>query len=261
MKAKKATPKPDPKAETESPPPAASTEAHAQARPDFAQLLEKETQIERLREKQKQISPSFPPVSELASLAATLAHGHPINQGIAKQFADQAYELWKACSEQRQKQIENQAYREIARENAAAENDGIPRPTNYPVTFDEFLRLVIGGRYKADREKTYRDYARCRIEDGHLRSLMYPHRNGGEAAPYEQAIKKVKPALLDEVELWMKDTGKRIYTSESWYLLAAGDFLRWRNQERSERGRKAATKRWSKDRIHESNVKRLEATP
>jgi hypothetical protein len=113
-------------------------------------------------------------------------------------------------------------------------------------TFDEFLRLTVGGRYKANRMKLYRDYAKDMILPGHVDSLVYAN-DPAQKIPREKAEKIAAPASFDEVEWWMQKVTEEIITNEEIFRLNAGAFLRWRAEQPRERARKAAAKRWSKE--------------
>ena len=64
----------------------------------------------------------------------------------------------------------------------------------------------------------------------------------------EEAEKLSAPASLDEIESGMKAAKQRIYNSNEHqlYEMHARDFLAWRAKQPSERGKKAAAKRWNK---------------
>jgi hypothetical protein len=94
------------------------------------------------------------------------------------------------------------------------------------------------------------------IYEGHLRALTNPT-NPAEALPYEEALKRARPASHDEVESWMKDAKKLVFKSEERYLMHARAFLDWWKRQPTERGRKAATKRWSQARRHKTYAKKI----
>lgn len=206
------------------------------------------------------ISRSFPTTSELVNLAATLAHGRQINPHLAEQLAKEVFELWKGCSEQRQKNIEQQARREIAFEIALMEGPVLQLPFKFPISFDEFLRLTVGGKSKATRLKTYRDYAKQMIYLGHVKALVNPS-NPAKKVSEDEAKKRALPALIDEVECWIQRAKQEIFKNREQYELAAGAFLNWLQQQPTERAKKAATRRWSQDRRHKATVKKLKAAP
>jgi hypothetical protein len=228
--------------------------------PLFVRPPEKSQKIDpvRLMEKKKEINPSLPPLFELASLAATLAHGRQINQASAEQLADEAFELWTACYGRREKRLTQQAYREIGREYEAARKAALPKPREYPVSFDEFLRLVIGGKDKADRLKIYRDYVKHMIWIGHIRALEYPS-NPADKLSLEEAIKTALPASIDEVEAWIKHDKQRQYAHEELFAIDARSLLEWLAEQPKARARHAAVKRWSQKRRHKANSPKIKA--
>ncbi|MGA3143126.1 MAG: hypothetical protein ABSF10_08790 [Verrucomicrobiota bacterium] len=127
----------------------------------------------------------------------------------------------------------------------------IPTPKKFPVTFDEFLRLNVGGRHKDRREKIYRDYVKEMIRRGHVSQIQYPQSAGQKYAQAvmssEDAEKLAAPASLDEIESVMKKDRQLIYSSEELYRMHARDFLAWRAKQPSARAKKAAAKRWNKE--------------
>jgi hypothetical protein len=100
----------------------------------------------------------MPKTSEIAKLAATLAHGRQIDSNGLEFIAAQAIALLEKCEEVRTKRIYRLAAQRLRQKKEEEKKNEIPLPKKYPATFDEFLRLTIGGRYKSQRLKIYRDY-------------------------------------------------------------------------------------------------------
>lgn len=157
--------------------------------------------------------------------------------------ANQALALWQQCATAKEIEIDRQT--RYARAHAVAESQPqLPMPKKYPVTFDEFLRLTIGGRYKARRLKIYRDYAIDMIWLSHVHNHQY--KNKTAVMSEEEAEKIAEPASLDEVETWIKSDLAAPAPNELIYRLRAGALIDWLKKQPSERGRKAAGKRWNK---------------
>ena len=108
-----------------------------------------------------------PTTSELATLAASLAHGTTIDAGTAKAFGLQALKLWQACRElaaHGAPQTETEQCRADAAERWAKACAGIPKPKQFPVSLTEFLRLTLGGRSKEKRESVFQDFLAHKIK-------------------------------------------------------------------------------------------------
>lgn len=90
--------------------------------------------------------------------------------------------LWDACENMRRGKIDQltQSALEfkkgmaqlITRDLFRVKPIEIPTPKKYPVDFDEFLRLTVGGRYKDHREKIYRDYVKELVWRGHVKLIV-----------------------------------------------------------------------------------------
>lgn len=202
---------------------------------------------------QKRASEKFPSVSQIAHVAAILANGNPSLANHPADVADEAIKLWDACASMRSVKIfeiakilrnADNAYSEWRKKNIKQHEEiQIPTPSKYPVTFDEFLRLTVGGRQKAHRLKIYRDYAKDMVWLGHVFGLQY--KNNTAVMTLGEAEKLAAPASLDEVENYIKGT-RGLIEHEGLYLRRARAFLEWRAKQPAERARKAANKRWNK---------------
>jgi hypothetical protein len=102
-------------------------------------------------------------------------------------------------------------------------------PKNFPVCLNEFLRLVVGGKYKQKRHDTFRAYL-CASNP------------------------KSTPTEIDSIMERYETKG----ISYGWFIEVRPNFLAWLAQRRTEKARKAATKRWSQKRRKESRLKRTE---
>lgn len=211
---------------------------------------------DRFEKKRQEIDKVVPPTSELARLAAFLAQGRLINKPSTAQFAQDAFDLWEACDAHRQKMLKQKTYAALGGEIVSAEMSKIPQPKSYPVKFDDFLRLLVGGKYKSNRLKIYRDYVKAMILGGHIRQLTNPN-NPSKALSLSEAEKTAQPATLDEIEDWMRDAKARSF-GEGLYQFEADAFLRWKNEQPVQRAKRASKVRWNQARRHKANFKRLD---
>ena len=189
----------------------------------------------------------LPSIKELVKTTTALAIGRPIDSQNLQALVEVAFQLWENCIYQHKRKVEFISRRAAARAEEMALQSKISKPKKYPVTFDEFLKLTIGGRYRERREIIYRNYAKDMIWLSHINWLTHP-RNPADKISYEEAVKIAKPASFDEVENWMKDCKERVYNDEESYTFAARVFLDWFGKQPSERAKKAADMRWGKER-------------
>jgi hypothetical protein len=189
----------------------------------------------------------FPSHKELVKIATTLAIGRPIDDGTLQVIVKQSLRLWGECLERRNHEIEFISLRAKARAQDLEKQNQIPKPKNYPVTADDFLKLLIGGKYKSRRMKIYRDYAKEMIWLSHINWLVHP-RNPSDKISYEEAEKVAEPASPDEVDNWMNEFKQRKYHNEDAYTFPARIFLEWLAKQPSERASKAAKQRWAKSK-------------
>ena len=192
----------------------------------------------------------IPSLNDLANIAATLAIGSARDTQSLSILAEQALQLWEECLHQRKRKIESIFRKANVKTQKLAEESEIPKPEKFPVTFDDFLRLIIGGRYKANRLKIYRDYVKELIRRGHVSALTHP-KNHTYKISLEDAEKLVTPASLDEIEFGMNHAKQRIYkaSDQQLYQMDARDFIEWWSKQPAERARKAAVRRWNKKKL------------
>jgi hypothetical protein len=222
---------------------------------DTPSLTKKE--VVGLEDFKQRVAGEFPSVYQITKIAAILTAGNPLNHTEPMRVANQAIELWTACEGMRRAKINQLAQMRFFAKKEISDliKQGakikviapieVPSPKKFPVTFDEFLRLTIGGRLRSHRLKIYRDYARDMIWSRHYRDLAYPKNPANKISP-EEAEKLAAPASFDEIANYVDDTARVIYKQDEHYQLAARSFLEWRAKQPSERGRKAAEKRWGK---------------
>lgn len=193
----------------------------------------------------EQISKDFTPTSEIVPLAAVLAFGKPANTQNNSDIARQAFDLWQACNEERDKRVVHLAYRALARSKEAAKYDAIPKPKKHPVTHEDFLKLLIGGKSKSRRTKIYREYGKELIRRGRVSALANKRKISVEEA--ENLIGD-EPCSLDEIDALMKGEMFRVFLSEELYRMAANDFLEWKAKQPTEQRKRAAKSRWEKEK-------------
>ena len=95
-----------------------------------------------------------PTPSELAAIAASLAHGTAIDASTAKSFAGQALLLWQACQEA----TREPTMTETCLATNAALRAKLPSPKRFPITFEEFNALTFEGKRVEDREALFAEY-------------------------------------------------------------------------------------------------------
>jgi hypothetical protein len=96
-----------------------------------------------------QIEKEIPPLKDLLNIAAMLAVGRPLDDHNLRKIAEQAMKLWAACSDERNQTKAFVSFRMESLNKELARQNEIPIPGRFPVSFDEFLRLWIGGRNKS----------------------------------------------------------------------------------------------------------------
>src|SRR6266404_2242479 len=108
-------------------------------------------------------------------------------------------------------------------------HDPYRQPKRFPVFLDEFLRLVVGGKYKAVRLKQYRKFL-----VRHIGSCQKLHPS--ENMPVHDAVEKVL-------------TRDRIQGLDAmWFGIVRGEFLQWIALQRKEKASKAGRASWSQGR-------------
>ena len=105
-------------------------------------------------------------------------------------------------------------------------HDPFKAPRKFPVLLDEFLRIVLGGKYRKVRLKTFCHYLRATVP----------------ASGVDEVLNRYRTKGFDEV----------------WFEIARADMLRWLKLRRTEKARKAAYKRWSQNRRKKANAGKLQ---
>ena len=171
-----------------------------------------------------EITRHFPPTAEIARLAAILAGERQINPESASIYARQAIGLWEKCEEERTKEISRLA--SIASVSALqAKRETLPKPKQFPASFDEALRLWMPGKRIEDREKCYRDYVIYNID---LRKIT----NDGEGE---------NPDITTEEEAvsWIASDRKHGFKRVHFDFVSE-QFQRWLPKYKAENRRKRA---------------------
>ncbi len=147
--------------------------------------------------------------------------------------ADEAFKLWSECHVYLLKKIENQTRAVMALRAERKLQEKIPQPKKYPVTFDGFLRLMIGSGSKNRRNEIYVEYAKEMIWRGHVSQIQYPQSQTQKYASAvmtkEEAEKLAEPASPEEIVSVLDHVNQRIYgaNQRQLYQMDTSDFLIW----------------------------------
>ena len=202
---------------------------------------------EELREHLRKIVPK---TAELTHIAAVLAQGTRIeDEGAARSLARQVLCLWDACWAERYRFIERQVKEEIERRAKEAETPPVPRPAQYPVNFDEFLRLHLPVRSKADREHIFREFVRegvrskrCGLKAfGLMRDAISGEPCGSVQELYER---EPLPDVADEEVVRKMEEHRKAELDGFDCECLSKEFSKWLTERASETARKAAKARW-----------------
>jgi hypothetical protein len=161
-----------------------------------------------------EISGRVLPTSEIAKLAATLAHGRDITHPQNLTFiATQALALWEECEKARKRRIDMLAIFERAK----ALDNALPKPAKFPVPFDEFVRLVMPKRRPEDRDKLYREFLR-----EHTRAANFQTKYTNTDKKYEET-----PIPTDDEIAFLLSKDKKDGFIEFWFYNAFTMFQKW----------------------------------
>jgi hypothetical protein len=179
----------------------------------------------------RQLENEIPPLKDLLHIAAMLAIGRPLDDQNLRTIAGQAMKLWEACLEERNQTKTFVSFRAKSLEQELAKQAEIPKPENFPVTFDDLLKLWIGGRNKDYRIKIYRNYAKELIWRGHVSEVKYPRshqeRFASAVMSDEEAGKLARPVSSAEIDDVMRQAAEKTIQYEELYRMSARDFLNW----------------------------------
>jgi len=162
----------------------------------------------------KEVSERVIPTSEIAKLAAILAHGRDITNPQNLAFiATQAIALWEECEKARKRRIDMLAM--YAR--AKVLDDALPKPKSDLTSLDEFLRAIMPDKRVEDRMKFYREYIRQSIRiANHLKKPDAPQISI-ESTPFPSDEEVAKCIAHD------KERGFHRHVFSNF----ASNFLRW----------------------------------
>ena len=156
-----------------------------------------------------------PSPTELAMIAATLAHGRVDKSDLAQE----AIALWNACDYARARDIETKAEMRLNSEKAKP-TPSIPKPSKFPVPLDEFLRLALPDAKKTFRQEKFLDYLDHALRIGRVQARVYPP-DGTNKIEWKEAdslepstTPKERAAKWNELE----QNGIQEWHYESWYV-------------------------------------------
>lgn len=144
-----------------------------------------------------------PTATELAMIAATLAHGRPV-EGLAME----AFHLWQRCN--------------LLLDPPTVAPTPKPRfekPKSFPVKLPEMLLLYLPNIPEADRWRDYRSYLVCVNSD-------IPRRN--------EVLKSWPEMVVEQFDVAKKmqhQTEQGV--SEQWFEINGNSFLDWRDKKTS----------------------------
>jgi hypothetical protein len=159
-------------------------------------------------------SPEYPSRMDLCTLAAALTNGQPVHSGNARDLISQADALWKASGmfiEHKARLANEQAQRE---QRDRELHRPIPTPKSYPVSLDEFIRLMMPKMSKTDRMEKLRQFIRERLPMD-LAWMAGDMRTSGFA-----------PVTLEQVNERL-DQMRTPGLAHGSYEMTAGNFLDW----------------------------------
>jgi hypothetical protein len=181
---------------------------------------------------------TLPTTQQLATLAATLARN---SNDTPHGLVDAALEVWKAA----EAALDAEARATDAHAASEAQAAALPMPERYPVTLDQFLRLLLPklkGR-TFDQFATYREY--LRIMEA-VRRKATARTNGED--PDNLQVEAFAPTK-EEVDAMLAERRAKPFESELAYKDAAFGFAKWysrrRTRQTSEAHRANALKRHS----------------
>ena len=174
----------------------------------------------------------LPDASELAQLSAILNQGLPINAHRAAELARDALLLFQACQKLLDERAKRAKFISETASRLARSFSTIKSPAKWPATLDDFLRLVVGGKDKAERLPRYRRFL-CHL----VRADRWSGSPNYMSVPFEST-----PSVpFFEVAPLLERDKQRDFT-ESEYLDLAHSFVVWHNAERKKTNREKARK-------------------
>ena len=169
----------------------------------------------RLQELMEHFNKIVPSPTELALIAATLAHGRVDKSDLAQE----AIALWNACDYVRARDIETKAEMRLNSEKEKP-TPLIPKPSKFPVPLDEFLRLALPDAKKTFRQEKFLNYLDYDLRIGRIHARVYPP-DGTNKIEWKEAdslepstTSKERAAQWNELE----QNGIQERRYESWYV-------------------------------------------
>ena len=169
----------------------------------------------RLQELMEHFNKIVPSPTELAMIAATLAHGRVDKSDLAQE----AIALWNACNYARSRDVETKAEMRLNSEKEKP-TPLIPKPSKFPVPLDEFLRLALPDAKKTFRQEKFLNYLDYDLRIGRIHARVYPP-DGTNKIEWKEAdslepstTSKERAAQWNELE----QNGIQERRYESWYV-------------------------------------------
>ncbi|MBI4662164.1 MAG: hypothetical protein HY735_25370 [Verrucomicrobia bacterium] len=180
-------------------------------------------------EAERDVRQRLPSAGDVARIAATLADGENIDEQTAEKLAQAALLICEASARAIDKRVNALTAREMRIDQIEAENLIVPVAKSYPVSLDEFLRLIVGGK-STDRLHRYRQF----LADSIRKQCAISH----EPEPSESDL------LGQVAKIVERDQREPLTHGE--YLGRAASFLQWRAMLPSLKASHAAKKRHQK---------------
>jgi hypothetical protein len=184
------------------------------------------------------VEKQYPPTSEIARLAAILSIGRNLpSVGLAETMAREAIELWFKCELEREDQI----YRLALEKYSAAEAIIVPQQETYPVSLENFLKIVFPNKRQEARMKIYREFIR--------NDLRYSgqYLSTGEAIAFEKVPIPSDAEVNAVVERRYKTGYNKLHFSRAYRAILYFDAQR-SAETRTNRAKTAAAAKWKRDK-------------
>ena len=211
-----------------------------------ATLPNSETRQRNLR---AEITRNLPSTAKLATLASILMSGSSpgMNSSTTSGAVKLAFDIWQSSSKLLNEHIEIYVSERVANEEAQAKTSQIPKPDRFPVPFNDFLRLTVGGKYAHDRQSKFRHYLMAIFDPVEWKSRMMDLFEGNEHLLKVPDARDWAGKVIGE----LKEAG----VTERQYNDHAHRFIAWLAEEKakqaSAKASKAAITRHGKKAVEE----------
>jgi len=159
-----------------------------------------------------------PSTFELAQIAVQIAQLPTEHTREFSYLAHMAFEMWQACNEERNRQIDRLKLRAEAIAKDQAESNQITKPEKYPASLDVFLRLMMPKKKRRqDRLEFFRKY----ISDSE-RVNLYMKQYHGSGQPFS-VVPVPRHEEVEKIVAKYQEAG----FDESWFWTTADFFRRW----------------------------------